>query len=119
MFTIRKCCGTTFTIAAHHGWAKVLSRMLDIIVPVVIRYELEEEDKVLEIVAKRGGLSQRSAHSASPWTTGGEEAMDDDDNTNCCEGETAKSVMSKDQLRCVLGSLDATVKETGGHCPMK
>ena len=53
LFTLRKCCGDSFTTAAHYGWAKILSRMLDVILPVVVKYEVENAEMVHEKFAAR------------------------------------------------------------------
>lgn len=64
LYTIKKCCGEAYTEKAHRGWAKILSRLLDVIIPVVIDFELGNPEFVSELSEKRSG-SQRA--SATPW----------------------------------------------------
>lgn len=61
LYTLRKCCGDSFSTAALHGWAKILSKMLDIILPVVVKYEVENGEVVREKFAARFYGSQGGA----------------------------------------------------------
>lgn len=63
LFTIKKCCGEAFNGAAHHGWTKILSRMLDGIIPAVIEFEVHETVLATELSEKRAN----SIHAAAPW----------------------------------------------------
>ncbi len=45
LYTIRKCVGDeVFTADAHNGWAKIYSRVLDGILPTVVKYEMHNKD---------------------------------------------------------------------------
>jgi len=41
MNTIHRCCGDEFTDEAKKGWVKVFSRMFDIILPIVVKFEMK------------------------------------------------------------------------------
>jgi len=64
MYTIQKCCGDAYNTQAHQGWAKVLSRILDVIVPVVIHFEITKEE---EDDGDKDELSRRSAAASIGW----------------------------------------------------
>lgn len=41
MSAIQKCCGDDFTVEARKGWVKLFSRMFDIILPIVVNFEMK------------------------------------------------------------------------------
>lgn len=41
LFTLRHCCGEKFTCEAQVGWEKILSRILDIVVPITSHFEMQ------------------------------------------------------------------------------
>jgi len=53
MYTIHKCCGDAFDIHARQGWAKLLSRIMDVIIPVVVNFEMNNVDATVESMEKR------------------------------------------------------------------
>lgn len=42
-WSLRKCIGRSYDQPTHHAWVKIMSRMLKIIVPYVVAYELTVE----------------------------------------------------------------------------
>jgi len=41
MSTLQRCCGDDFTELARIGWVKIFSRMFDIILPIVVNFEVK------------------------------------------------------------------------------
>lgn len=41
MSAVQQCCGEEFTNSARKGWVKIFSRMFDIILPIVVTYEMK------------------------------------------------------------------------------
>jgi len=52
LHALHRCCGEEFTPIAEIGWKKLLSRMLDVVIPIVTRFELEN----LEFMENRRGM---------------------------------------------------------------
>ena len=42
-----------YDVSTHSAWIKIYSRMLSIILPIVVKYELEHKDTVHRVDAKR------------------------------------------------------------------
>lgn len=54
LYTIRKCVGdTAFTPAAHRGWCKIYSRILDATLPPVVKFEMNHKEQANTIAIKR------------------------------------------------------------------
>ena len=54
LYTIKKCLGPKeYSQMVHFGWAKVYSRILDAIVPLVVKFELENRELADQIQIKR------------------------------------------------------------------
>ena len=41
MSAVQQCCGDDFTATAKKGWVKIFSRMFDIILPIVVAFEMK------------------------------------------------------------------------------
>jgi len=65
MYTIQKCCGDAYNSHAHQGWAKILSRILDVIIPVVIHFEIMKDEEDGD--GEKDELSRRSAAASIGW----------------------------------------------------
>jgi len=44
LYSLRKCCGEEFTEQADIGWKKVLSRILDVVIPVASQFEMANQE---------------------------------------------------------------------------
>lgn len=70
MFAIKASVGPTeYTPAAHTGWCKILSVILDFIVPAVVQFELENREAAQQIIDKRMGRMGSTGSAASLATT--------------------------------------------------
>lgn len=56
LHAIKKVVGPQeYTATAHNGWLKIYSAMLEIIVPEVVRFEIEHREEAIAILHKRTG----------------------------------------------------------------
>lgn len=63
MYAIQKSIGPVlWTPIVANAWAKIFSRILDVIIPVVIRFEVEQRETSAEILAKRHLTQQQATH---------------------------------------------------------
>lgn len=68
LYTIRKCVGdTAFTPAAHRGWSKIYSRILDATLPPVVKFEMHNKEQANTIAVKR---NNQTAHAGSLFVDG-------------------------------------------------
>ena len=66
MYAMMKCVGPViWSSAASRGWAKIFSRVLDEIIPVVVRFELENRSQSADILAKRQLTNQNANYKLS------------------------------------------------------
>lgn len=65
LFSLRKVLGSAYTPVAHYGWVKIYSRILDVIMPNVIEFELTHKESAGGILEKR----LTSQHHAGPLFT--------------------------------------------------
>lgn len=64
MFAIKECVGPKeYSPAAHHGWCKIYSAMLDTIIPEVVKYEIESASQARETNNRRGLMALNSIQS--------------------------------------------------------
>lgn len=55
LYAIRQCVGdAAYTPVAHRGWTKIYSRILDMIIPIVVHFELQNKIQSQQIAEKRG-----------------------------------------------------------------
>lgn len=53
-WVLRLTLGTdVYDMTAHLGWVKIYSRILGIVIPIAIRYELENQESIQEKTQKR------------------------------------------------------------------
>ena len=53
MYAIRLCVGpAVYTEQVHKGWCKIYSEMLDVIVPICVKFELDHKDFAVEVNTK-------------------------------------------------------------------
>ena len=73
-WTVRRCLGTAYDKTVHSIWVKVVSRMLKIMVPVAVAYEIQSEG-----VNQKNRISEMTRASAGP-SSGSQatEAADDE-----------------------------------------
>lgn len=66
IYSLQKCVGD-MSHAARVGWGKILSRMLDVILPVVVTYELENREAIdAQYAARMTAVIQQTAITAEP-----------------------------------------------------
>lgn len=54
MYAIKTCVGpAVYTEQVHNGWCKIYSKMLDVIVPLCVKFELDHKDFAVEVNTKR------------------------------------------------------------------
>lgn len=54
LYTIKKCIGPKeYTQAVHHGWAKIYSLILDVIIPIVVHFEMTHKETMEGMLSKR------------------------------------------------------------------
>lgn len=71
IYSLTKCVGDqTMTHAARRGWSKLLSRLLDVILPVVVTYEVENREAVQAQYAARLSAAMSRAGSAATLGAG-------------------------------------------------
>jgi hypothetical protein len=68
MHAIAQCVGPNeFGVAAQVGWAKIYSQLLDVIIPEVVKFELQNREQADQIRSKRSNSAQSlstSVHSS-------------------------------------------------------
>lgn len=52
-YVLRLTLGDDYNATAHIGWVKIFSRILRIVIPVVVDYELENKPTISEITTRR------------------------------------------------------------------
>ena len=77
-YTIRRCLGEAYDKEIHNVWVKVVSRMLKIMVPVAVAYEIQsggvhQKSRISEMSRLSGGPS---AVSGASTASGGEDEME-------------------------------------------
>lgn len=77
-YTIRRCLGEAYDKMIHNVWVKVVSRMLKIMVPVAVAYEIQsggvhQKSRISEMSRLSGGPS---AVSGTSTASGGEDEME-------------------------------------------
>lgn len=54
MYAIKMCVGpAVYTDQVHRGWCKIYSKMLDTIVPICVKFELDHKEFATEVHTKR------------------------------------------------------------------
>lgn len=62
MSTLKRCCGSDFTPLAKSGWIKLISRMLDEIIPIVVTFELSNCGNVMLSLLETRCLPHETNH---------------------------------------------------------
>lgn len=105
MSTLQCCCGEDFTHAAKSGWVKILSRMLDVIVPVVVSFEMNSCGNVMtSLLEPRLPNDNTSQSSSSSCPYNNNNHNNNDNNRN----NSNNSLLSSTATSCNDLPIDAT-----------
>lgn len=52
-FVLRLTLGDDYDTTAHHGWIKIFSRVLRVVVPIAVEYEIANKPAITALTAKR------------------------------------------------------------------
>lgn len=70
MFAIKETVGAAeYSALGHSGWCKIYSRILDIIIPAVMDYELSHRETSQRLVQKRRADSFNSTNTLTTKST--------------------------------------------------
>ncbi len=116
--TLGKVCGDEFNNDARVGWIKIISRILDVVLPIVINFELKNGGEIMKkITDHRLGPTTSSiyseAESSENFRTTGSQAGGSSHITNPhnqpgqCPAHPITASPS-----------NATLSANGSHCPM-